>query len=195
MLHTLVVEVAQHGHPAAGPMTGRMLRGNPNAHEEIGGVASGSQDPPPLRSSVHRAIVAMAGLDVRQQGGLQQHERGMHMEDFGFGFAQYLFDRVPTTSLHEQAFDVGTFRRDLGGLAVQHEKIKPYAINGKLSSPRIVLKGRCHEGLGKEETTDPVHRGSSYLIPCLQHLSHACAIHVNAFALPSELIVHCSCLS
>lgn len=164
---TLVVEAAQHGHPASGPMTGRMLRGNPNAHEEIGGVASGSQDSPPLRSPVHRAIVAMCRFDVHQQCGLQQHERGMHMEDFRFRFAQYLVNRVPTTSLHEEAFDVGTFRRDFGGLAVQHKKIKPYAINGKLSSPCIVLKGRCHEGLGKEETTDPVHSGSSYLIPCL----------------------------
>lgn len=166
----LVVETAKHGNATPSPMTGRLLGRHSDAHQKVGGVAGGGQHSPPLPCSVHRAVVHMAWYNVHQQCRLQLHERSMHMQDLGLGFTQHFVHRVPSASLHEEAFDVGALRWHLRWLTVQHEKLEAYAIDGKFPSPCIVLESCSHKGLRKEEAADPVRGGSPTLIPILQYL-------------------------
>ena len=166
----LVVQTAKHCNATPGPVTGRLNGWHSDAHQKVGGVAGGGQHSPPLPSSIHRAIVHMAWYNVHQERRLQFYARCMHMEDLGLGFAQHFLRRVPSASLDEEPFNVGAFCWHLGWLIVQHEKLKPYAINGQFPPSCVVLQSGRHEGLCKEEAADPVHCWSSNLEPCLKYL-------------------------
>ena len=71
-------------------------------HEEVGGVARGSQDAPPIGRAVHRALVRLFLQQVLNLRGAEPHGRGVGVEHLGGALAQETSLSVPATALQEE---------------------------------------------------------------------------------------------
>ena len=97
--HYLVCERAQHADPLHGPVLLTLVCGQIHHHEEIGGVARGSQEAPPIGRPVHRALIRLLLEHVLNLCGTEPHGRGIGIEHLGGALAQEAPLFVPAATL------------------------------------------------------------------------------------------------